>query len=520
MDTTGGERRPLVDVTVLGAMRRHARLVAGLVLASVGLALAWAVLRTEVYEATVTVSAPRPVGSVVQTDQQYLDSQVLLLGSREVRDRALDIARETPSGATISRADFATVDGSVEVIPPTVDSSGSYGTTIITLAFTDPDPEVARLGADALAAAYDEVRAAEIVAQAEARLRGIDQAISQAESSDDLPGLRAERAQALIDQGTDLSQEATISAAELPTSPASTSVANLLGVGLAFGLLLGGAAAFVRATRLGHVGEPRVAERVYDAPLLWEEQPAEARRRARAGAASLTEQNRLFARAVAHRLGPDAGPTTIALVATPVHPDRSRVAADLALGLADVASTVVAVDGDGGAMAAALCPVRQEPRARDLAPQPAESLLHPALSVLDLAGGRWAAVLPDDSGLVLLDCPPLSETARGVDLLRECDTAIVLVREEERASDHVEVARWLTLTGTTVLGVVFTPRVRMRPWQRLRPPAGRAPRQPARRPEPSFVAEAASTPTRAGAIGLDRTQPGHVRRTRRLPMWG
>jgi hypothetical protein len=44
-----------------------------------------------------------------------------------------------------------------------------------------------------------------------------------------------------------------------------------------------------------------------------------------------------------------------------------------------------------------------------------------------------------------------------VDLLSHCDAVVVLVRADEPVQEHVDVARWLELTDTVVLGYVFTP---------------------------------------------------------------
>ena len=143
-------------------MRRHWLLVSLIVVACVDLALAYGALKEDEYRATATVSAPRPAGSALQSDAQYLDSQVLLLNSRQVGDRALEIARATPAGAGIDRAELAPTIGKVEIIPPPSGSSGSYGTTIVSILFSAPSADEAQVGVNALATAYDEVRSQEI----------------------------------------------------------------------------------------------------------------------------------------------------------------------------------------------------------------------------------------------------------------------------------------------------------------------------------------------------------------------
>ena len=161
-----------------------------------------------------------------------LDSQVLLLNSRSVGDRALEIARATQAGAGIERAELAPTIGKVEIIPPPSGASGSYGTTIVSILFTASSAEEAQTGVNALATAYDEVRSQEIADDAAARLAGIERAIATADDPSDVSALREERVQALIDQGRDVSQAASVSTAEKPEAPANSGLLNLLGVGL------------------------------------------------------------------------------------------------------------------------------------------------------------------------------------------------------------------------------------------------------------------------------------------------
>jgi hypothetical protein len=479
-----------MDTTVLGSMSRHRGLVVCAVLASVLVALAYAVLRTDEYRAEATVSVPRPAGTAEGTDGQYLDSQVLLLSGPEVADRAVQLAGQSPEGADLGREDFSPGGERLVVTPPAADATGSFGTTVITVAFTATDPAEARAGVNAFVAAYEEVRTTQIVDRARARLRGIDRAISEAESKDDLPGLRAQRAQALIDQETDLANQPSIDLAEPPATPAQRGAVSLLGVGLGFGVLAGGAVAFARASRLQHVAGRDVAAGVYDAPLLGESARGNAR-----------QPQDLLARAVRRRLDATDRGTVVAVVASPEHPDRADVTAGLALALADDETLVLAVDAAGGAVAGDLLPgTPPEQRTGRLGQPPTQSPLHAHLDVLEVTGDhvvRTLARLRHAADVVVVGCPPMPGGARAVDLLGSCDTAVVLVREDEPVQHHVETARWLALTGTPVLGYVFTPTRRRRPrdWWRDRVRPGR--HTQAR--EPSGTTE--------------------VRDARRIPLW-
>lgn len=465
MTPTAVAQQRLVEPTLFGAMRRHWVLVSVMVVACVELALAFGLFTQDEYRASATVSAARPAGSAVQSDAQYLDSQVLLLDSRRVGDRAFEIARSTEAGAGIERAQLVPTIGQVEIIPPPSQTSASYGTTIVTIQFTAPIPEEAQIGANALATAYDEVRSEEIAASAEARLEGIDRAIATTDSPGDLASLRKERVQALIDQSRDLSQAVSMSAADEPEAPAGSGPLALLGVGLCVGLVAGGAAAYARADRLGHVGETPVAARLYGAPLLWKGP-------AGTSSAELTERDRLLGRAVGQSMERLEGCSALAVVASPRNAKRSEASAHLALALAERGAKVFAVDGGDETMAALLGPGTAVDGSGRALGKTRESALPRDLSVVDLSGplpdgwGSWIDETQDR--VVVVDCPTTS--ARGVDLLSRSDAVLVLVRADEPVGDHVAIARWLQITGTEVLGYVFTPYTPRgpRPWLRRR----------------------------------------------------
>ena len=129
--------------------------------------------------------------------------------------------------------------------------------------------------------------------------------------------------------------------------------------------------------------------------------------------------------------------------------------------------------------------------------------LHADLSVLDLSdpgpSGWDPGLLEAHHGIVVVDCPPMATSARAVDLLSHCNAVVVLVRADEPVQEHVDVARWLELTGTVVLGYVFTPYVRRGPrdwWPGRRARAG-VPSATRTRPVPVRDPMAQPVPERA-----------------------
>jgi hypothetical protein len=151
------------------------------------------------------------------------------------------------------------------------------------------------------------------------------------------------------------------------------------------------------------------------------------------------------------------------VVGSPAKPVATPVVVALALALADADGPVLAVDGADGSLMRALCPDASRRQVGRPDRQAVASPRHHNLEVLDLSAGAWTArdgeLLLGWDGVVLVDCPPLHDS-RGVDLLSWCTGAVVLVGADDPVREHQQVVRWLGLTGTTLLGTVFTTRVR------------------------------------------------------------
>ena len=140
------------EPTVFGAVRRYRALVIAVAVLAMAAAVGYALLQPKIYQTTADVTVPLPVSSqVAQADPgQYLDSQVLLLQSQGVAQRAAQIAGRQPGGGRLACANFASSSngGSLTVSPPATISPGGYGASIVAISFTGPSAVVSQVGAD------------------------------------------------------------------------------------------------------------------------------------------------------------------------------------------------------------------------------------------------------------------------------------------------------------------------------------------------------------------------------------
>src|SRR5215218_3736587 len=83
------------EPTVFGAVRRYRTMVLVIAILIAAAAVGYASVEPEVYRAHATVTVPRSTLAQGEAGSQYFDSQVLLLQSQEVADRAARIANMT-----------------------------------------------------------------------------------------------------------------------------------------------------------------------------------------------------------------------------------------------------------------------------------------------------------------------------------------------------------------------------------------------------------------------------------------
>jgi capsular polysaccharide biosynthesis protein len=193
MRVTGGEPFRF-EPTVFSAMRRYRFMVLAVALMIAAAAGGYALMQTEVYRAGATVTVPQSSLSQGQASDQYLDSQVLLLQSPQVADRAVRIANGALGSNVLTERDFSGQSKSVKITPPEGATPGSYGSNIVTVSFTWPGATVAQVGANALLQAFDDVRSETITAQGQATVAGIEKAIHDARTWTGAAGAPSETA--------------------------------------------------------------------------------------------------------------------------------------------------------------------------------------------------------------------------------------------------------------------------------------------------------------------------------------
>ena len=191
---------------------------------------------------------PQEVSLQGQDTAQYLDSQVLLLQSPAVARQAASIANAALHSTRMTARDFSGDGSSLQVTPPAAGNSGVYGNSIIVVSFTWPDARIAKVGANAVLQALDDVRSTMITARADALVNGIDHALQQTSSIGRRQFLLEQRTQTMLNEQIDLVHHPTAAWAVGPPAPVSGSWKRPAVIGLVIGLIVGSALAYARAS--------------------------------------------------------------------------------------------------------------------------------------------------------------------------------------------------------------------------------------------------------------------------------
>ena len=528
------------EPTVFGAVRRYKIMV--LVIAAV-LAVAaagYAFLQPAVYRAEATVTVPPNTLAQGEARDQYLDSQVLVLRSQDVAERAARLANAALKDNLLTWRDFTGEESSLKITPPEAATPGSFGSSIVAVSFTWPSATVAQVGANAALQAFDDVRATAIAAQGAADVAAVERAIRDARTNGQKNDLLNQRAQTLVNLQLDLASHPTVASAAKPQVPINGNVKRSGAIGLLAGLVLAAGLAYLRATRHRCLEDRLDPVAIYDAPLL--------------GDIPLAETNRILPRitAVADPLpmaGDPHSPTAeafrftagsveriraardqqmaIVLVSAHSGADRSKVVANVALAVAESGTPVLAVDADAahGALTDLL-----------LDSAPAEgfeqvvagrlpvsdcittSALHPDVTVLPagtartkrITGPAYAKAVErmiteakESFDLVLIDSPALLRVSNAVELVHNSDAAIVVLGPGELIHDHVTMVERLDQVKSNVAGYIYrrtdgAPRFVRKLRDRRAARAARRKRQQAAATEFAFRAtKAARSTTRA-----------------------
>jgi uncharacterized protein involved in exopolysaccharide biosynthesis len=241
------------EPTVFGAVRRYRMMVVAVALITAAIAVGYTLVAPETYRASASLTVPQQVSLQSQGTEQYLDSQILLLQSQDVAQRAVRIANAALGSSRLAVSDFYGEYKSLEITPPDKATPGTYGASTITVSFTWSDARIAEVGANALLQAFDEARSAAIRAQGDATLAAITKAMADARtlSNNQNSDLLNQRMQALVNQQIDLVHHPTVAWAAQPQIPTNANKKNAAAIGLLIGTVLGSALAFARASRAG-----------------------------------------------------------------------------------------------------------------------------------------------------------------------------------------------------------------------------------------------------------------------------
>jgi Mrp family chromosome partitioning ATPase len=530
------------EPTVFGAVRRYRIMVAVIGVMVAVAAAGYAFAQAPVYRANATVTVPQSTLAQGEARDQYFDSQVLLLRSQEVAERAARLANAALNDNLLSWRDFTGEDAALEITPPDNATPGAFGSSIVAVSFTWPSATVAQVGANAALQAFDGVRATAIADQGAADVAAIERAIRDARTKGQVNDLLNQRAQTLVNLQLDLATHPTVASAAKPQVPINGNVKRSGAIGLLAGLVLAAGLAYLRATRHQCLDDRLDPVAIYDAPLLGEIPLAGTKRilpsitavadplpMAGDPHSPAAEAFRFTAGSVERIRAARDQQMAIVFISAHTGADRSKVVANVALAVAESGTPVLAVDADTteGALTDLLLGstpaegFEQVVAGRHAVSECIEtSSLHADVTVLPagtvrtrrITGPAYAKAIErmiaeakDSFDLVLIDSPALLRVSNAVELVHNSDAAIVVLGRGELVHDHVTMVERLDQVKSNVAGYIYrrtsgAPRFVQELRERIAARAARPNGQPSAPPAAEFAfraAKAARSTTRA-----------------------
>ncbi|MFC5264688.1 AAA family ATPase [Kribbella qitaiheensis] len=478
--------------TVFGAVRRYRLMVLVIALLMATGAVAYTVVEPELYRANATVTVPQTTQAQGEDRSQYFDSQVLLLKSPEVADRASRIANAALNANVLTPQDFAGESKALEITPPEGAQPGAFGSSIVAIAFTWPDARVAQVGTNAVLQAFDDARVAVITAQAEATVAGIERAIRDPRTRGQLMDLVNQRTQTLSNLEVDRANHPTFGSAVEPLVAVNGNAKRSGAIGLMVGTLLAAGLAYARASRRRCLEDRDDPAAIYDAPLIGEipssgpdgflsavgqAGPLPVAADPQSPAA---EAFRFAAGSVERIRAARGDRLAVVFVSSESGGERSTVVANVALAVAESGTPVLVVDADSseGVLTALLLPGSPQSDGFDqviAGQRPVRDCIETSPlneNVTVLRAGRMSGERTTGTAyakavkeiiaeaklsfdLVLIDSPPLLQVADATDLVDDSDATIVVLGAEESLQDHLTMVERLDQVESDVVGYVY-----------------------------------------------------------------
>ena len=488
---TGGAESPGFEPTVFSAVRRYWTMVLAVALVGMVAAIGYTVMQPKIYVAMGSITVPALPD---QDSAQYLDSQVLLLSSKDVAQRAADIANRALHSDRLDVGNFSGSDSSLVIIPPATGNPGVYGDSIIQVKFTGPSAQIAQAGANAALQAFDDARTATITAEGNATVAGIDRTIDATNNQSQRAALLTERTQAMVNAQTNLANPPTVLWAVEPAKPDSEGWKRAGLLGLVIGIVVGAALAYVRASMRRGFADRQDPAALYGVPLIGEIPAFEVKKTSRwngnhaagllpiaADPHSAAAEAFRFAAGSVERVRAVRGPRLSLVLVSPIAGSgKSTVVANLALAIAEGGTRVLVVDADAadGSLTARLLPdipagagleqvlAGEQPLANCTRPSPlngAVAVLGPGLApqrrVTGAARAKAASALlataKSSFDVVLIDSPALLQVADATELVDASDAAVIVLSPHELIRDHLEMVNRLKLIGSDVVGYIY-----------------------------------------------------------------
>jgi Mrp family chromosome partitioning ATPase len=477
------------EPTVIGAVRRYRIMVLVVALLTAGAAVGYSLQQTELFRAYATVTVPQGPLAEGEDRTQYLDSQVLLLQSQEVADRAARIANTSLNDNVLTRSDFSGVDASLVITPPEQAAPGGFGSTIVALTFTWPGPKVAQTGVNAVLQAFDDVRSAAIAAQGAAHVAAIERSIKDFRTQGQLSDLLNQRSRALVDLQLDMATHPTIAWAAEPQVPINANSKRSGAIGLLAGLVLAAGLAYLRASRRRCLDDRLDPVAIYDAPLMGDIPPAAKRILLPAAdplpmavdpQSQAAEAFRFTAASVERMRAVRDNRLAVVFVSPDRVAYRSSVVANIALAVAESGTPVLAIDADTTTSTLTSLLLPGSPQAdgfeqvvagcRQVAECIEPSPLNADVTVLRAGpprvqrttGNAYAEAVEQliqdakqSFALVLIDSPAVLRVANAVELVDGADASVVVLGPGEPVEDHVAMVERLEQVDSGLIGYIY-----------------------------------------------------------------